>query len=130
MNIAFFVPLGQRRFRRLTGHRLPGRLAQELDSCLRAPAPLLPACTSLMYTPISFTLLTTSQQIRYLRRKGFHVTGRTTRAFRFRLFSVHSYFVELCVDRRDDRLIGIYPLPLELVEAYYANHVSLVSLLQ
>jgi hypothetical protein len=82
-----------------------------------------------MYTPISFTLLTTIQQIRYLRRKGVHVTGRTTRAFRFRLFSVHSYFVELCIDRRDDRLIGIYPLPLELVEAYYANHVSLAALL-
>jgi hypothetical protein len=82
-----------------------------------------------MYTPLSFNLLTTNQQLRYLRRKGFHVTGRTTLAFRFRLYSVHSYFVELCMERHDARLIGIYPLPLELVEVYYANHVSLESLL-
>jgi hypothetical protein len=82
-----------------------------------------------MHTPFSFTVLTTSQQIRYLQLRGTYAAARTNGEFSYHLFSVHSFFVELCREGYNGRLMGIYPLPVDLVEAFYAEDVSLEVLL-
>ncbi len=82
-----------------------------------------------MHTPFSFTFLTTSQQIKYLHLRGTYVTEHSIGEFTYQLFSLHSFFVELCRERYNGRFMGIYPLPVELVEVYYAEDVSLEALL-
>jgi hypothetical protein len=82
-----------------------------------------------MHTPISFAVLTTSQQLRYLHQRGTYAEKRSVGEFSYQLFSLHSFFVELCRDRSNGRLMGIYPIPLDLVNAFYAEGVSLEALL-
>jgi hypothetical protein len=82
-----------------------------------------------MHSPFSFARLAASRQADYLFKRGFYVSERSTRRSRFRLYSLHYYYVETCSDTRSDALICLYPLPLDLVEAYYAAHISLETLL-
>ncbi len=83
-----------------------------------------------MHTPFSFAILTRSQQVRYLHRWGTYASRRSAGEFNHQLFSLHSFFVELCCEKHNDRLIGVYPLPLDLVEVFYTDSVSLKALLQ
>jgi hypothetical protein len=82
-----------------------------------------------MHTPYSFAFLTTKQQIRYLHERGTYAAQRSTAAFSYYLFTLHSYFVEICRERSNEQIIGLHPLPLDLVEVFYADHVSLEALL-
>ncbi len=83
-----------------------------------------------MLSPYNFAFLTTNQQIQYLHKSGVYATKRSTDEFTYRLFTLHSYFIETCSQRSNDRLIGLYPLPLDLVAAFYADDVCLEALLR
>ncbi len=83
----------------------------------------------LMHTPFSFAFLTKSQQVRYLYQWGTYASRRSLGEFDHQLFSLHSFFVELCCEKDNNRLLGVYPLPLDLVEAFYTDDVSLEALL-
>ena len=83
-----------------------------------------------MHTPFSFAMLTKSQQVRYLHRWGTYASRRSAGEFDHQLFSLHSFYVELCCEKHNAHLIGVYPLPLDLVEAFYTDSISLKALLQ